>query len=88
MAAPAVVKERRRFHVWRGGPVPPGSDAITLWSLIIVRRRAADDEQLIRHEAVHVDQWRAFGVFGFHRRSRSDEHCHAARSSDRRFIHL
>ena len=61
-------RPRPRYRVWRGGPVPPGSDAITLWSLIIVRRRAADDEQLMRHEAVHVDQWRAFGVFGFLRR--------------------
>ena len=69
MAAPAAATRsqgtRRRYHVWRGGPVPPGSDAITLWSLIIVRRRAAADAQLMRHEAVHVDQWRAFGVFGF-----------------------
>ena len=62
--APAA-RTRRRYHVWRGGPVPPGSDAITLWSLIIVRRRAADDAELMRHEAVHVDQWRSFGVFGF-----------------------
>ena len=30
-------------RVWKGGPVPPGADAITLGSLVIVRRRSADD---------------------------------------------
>lgn len=54
--------------VWVGGPVPPGADAITLGSLVIVRRRAADDAELLAHEAAHVRQWRALGVFGFLRR--------------------
>lgn len=30
-----------------------------------VRRRWAEDERLGRHEAVHVAQWRRFGVAGF-----------------------
>jgi hypothetical protein len=51
--------------VWVGGPVPPGADAITLGSLIIVRRAAADDEHLMRHEQVHVWQWRQLGFIGF-----------------------
>lgn len=48
-----------------GGPVPPGADAITLGSLIFVRRRAAGSEQLLAHELVHVAQWRQLGVGGF-----------------------
>ncbi len=48
--------------------MPPGSAAITLGRLIIVRRRAAGDERLLRHELVHVRQWRQFGAIGFLRR--------------------
>lgn len=56
------------MRVWVGGPVPPGADAITLGSLVIVRRRAAGSERLLRHEAVHVEQWRRLGVVGYLRR--------------------
>jgi hypothetical protein len=45
--------------------VPPGADAITLGSLIIVRRASAGDEQLMRHEREHVRQWRELGVARF-----------------------
>src|SRR4051794_3120107 len=57
-----------RCVIWEGGPVPPGAAAITIGPVISVRTRAADDEQLLRHELVHVEQWRAFGVLGFLRR--------------------
>jgi hypothetical protein len=50
---------------WVGGPVPPGSAAITLGPLIIVRERAAGDQHLLRHELVHVEQWRQLGVVRF-----------------------
>lgn len=50
--------------VWVGGPVPPGADAWTLGSLVIVRR-AAGSALLLRHEQVHVGQWRRLGVVGF-----------------------
>ena len=45
--------------------MPPGSDAITIWSLISVRRAAADSAWLLRHEEEHVRQWRALGPLGF-----------------------
>jgi hypothetical protein len=51
--------------VWVGGPVPPGADAITLGSLIIVRRSAAGDAHLMNHERVHVWQWHELGILGF-----------------------
>ena len=51
--------------LWVGGPVPPGASAITLGRLIIVRRSAAGNERLLRHELVHVRQWRQLGVVGF-----------------------
>lgn len=51
--------------MWVGGPVPPGSAAITLGRLVIVRRSAAGDERLMRHELVHVRQWRELGVVRF-----------------------
>ncbi len=53
------------MRVWKGGPVPPGADAITLGSLVIVRRRAADDRRLMRHEEEHVRQWRELGKVRF-----------------------
>lgn len=52
-------------RVWVGGPVPPGADAWTLGSLIIVRRRAAGSRRLLSHEQVHVGQWRQHGFLGF-----------------------
>lgn len=48
-----------------GGPVPPGADAITLGSLISMRRGGADSGRLLAHELVHVRQWRMLGVGGF-----------------------
>ncbi|HUP70289.1 MAG TPA: DUF4157 domain-containing protein [Acidimicrobiales bacterium] len=48
-----------------GGPIPPGSAAITLGRLVIVRRASVDDERLMRHELVHVRQWRELGVIRF-----------------------
>lgn len=48
-----------------GGPVPRGAAAITLGRLVSVRARAAADEGLLRHELVHVRQWRTLGVVGF-----------------------
>jgi hypothetical protein len=54
--------------IWEGGPVPPGAAAITIGRVISVRQQAAGDELLLRHELVHVGQWRQFGVIGFLRR--------------------
>ena len=48
--------------------MPPGSEAITIWSVVSVRRRSAGDAVLLRHEAEHVRQWRELGVAGFLRR--------------------
>ncbi|MDP9402906.1 MAG: DUF4157 domain-containing protein, partial [Actinomycetota bacterium] len=59
------MRRRGDVWVWVGGPVPPGSAAITLGRLVIVRRSAAGDERLMRHELVHVRQWRELGVVGF-----------------------
>ena len=57
---------RRDDHwLWVGGPVPPGSAAITIGPVISVRSRAAGSVVLLRHELVHVDQWREQGPFGF-----------------------
>ncbi len=61
--------ERRGDHwLWVGGPVPPGYEAITIGSLISVRRRSAHSARLLLHEEVHVRQWRELGAFGFLRR--------------------
>jgi hypothetical protein len=57
--------ERHDDHVRLvGGPVPPGADAITLGRLVIVRRGAVSP-MLLRHELVHVRQWRRLGFAGF-----------------------
>lgn len=45
--------------------MPPGAAAITIGSVVSVRRRAAGNERLLRHELVHVRQWRRFGAAGF-----------------------
>lgn len=51
--------------LWVGGPVPPGAAAITLGRLVSVRRGAAGNARLLRHEAEHVRQWSERGVTGF-----------------------
>ena len=58
---------RRQGDHWLlvGGPVPPGSDAITIGSVVSVRRRYADDVRLLRHEEEHVRQWRELGYTRF-----------------------
>ena len=56
------------YWLWVGGPVPPGSAAITLGSLVIVRADAAKRtsfERLLRHELVHVRQYRELGYVRF-----------------------
>lgn len=59
------LQRRGDYWLWVGGPVPPGADAITIWSVISVRRSCADRVHLLRHEEEHVCQWRALGFFGF-----------------------
>ena len=48
-----------------GGPVPPGADAITVGSVISVREGHERSPYLMRHEAVHVQQWHRYGFVGF-----------------------
>jgi hypothetical protein len=59
------IKRRGDHWIWVGGPVPPGSDAITIGSLISVRKEAAGSAHLLRHEEEHVRQWRELGPVGF-----------------------
>jgi hypothetical protein len=60
----------RRDDHWLlvGGPVPPGAAAVTIGPVVSIRRRSVGSERLLRHEAVHVAQWRALGPVGFLRR--------------------
>ena len=58
-------ERRDGYRLWVGGPVPKGADGITLGSLVIVRAGHEDSAHLLRHELVHVRQWRRHGVLGF-----------------------
>lgn len=63
-----AIRRRGDLWLWDGGPVPPGSHAITLGSLVIVKRGALDapgGDRLLRHEAVHVRQYRERGFLPF-----------------------
>jgi hypothetical protein len=62
------LERRDGYWLWIGGPVPRGSGAITIGPVISVRRTRVGSARLLRHERVHVRQWREFGVFGFLRR--------------------
>ncbi len=62
------VEKRSGYWLVEGGPVPKGASAITLGPVVIVRPGRADSPYLMRHELVHVRQWRRYGVFGFLRR--------------------
>ena len=65
MFRPLRIERRDGYRLWEGGPVPPGADGITLGSLVIVREGHAQSPLLLRHEQVHVRQWRRYGVVGF-----------------------
>lgn len=58
-------ERRDGYRLWIGGPVPKGSDGITLGSVVIVREGSEHSTMLLRHEQVHVRQWRRHGVIGF-----------------------
>lgn len=45
-----------------GGPVPPGSDGLTIGRYIMIRKGHEDSEYLIAHEMVHVRQYWEQGV--------------------------
>ena len=62
------IERRDGYLLWVGGPVPPGASAITIGPLISMRRRAVGSTRLLRHELVHVRQWRHHGITGFLRR--------------------
>jgi hypothetical protein len=59
------IERRAGYTLWVGGPVPGGAAAITIGSWVSVRKRSAGNEHLLRHELVHVRQWRELGFFGF-----------------------
>jgi hypothetical protein len=59
------IERRDGYRLWVGGPVPRGADGITLGSLVIVRAGHAQSALLLRHEQVHVRQWRRYGLVGF-----------------------
>lgn len=59
------IERRAGYWLWVGGPVPPGYSGITIGSLISVRRDAAGDSHLLRHELEHVRQWHEHGPVGF-----------------------
>jgi len=59
------IERRDGYRVWVGGPVPKGADAITIRGTVIVRKGKENAPYLLRHEAVHVRQWRRYGIVGF-----------------------
>jgi hypothetical protein len=59
------IEQRDGYRLWVGGPVPKGVDGITLGSLVIVRPGHEGSPYLLRHEQVHVRQWRRHGPLGF-----------------------
>jgi hypothetical protein len=59
------IERRDGYRLWEGGPVPRGADGITFGSLVIVREGHAESALLLRHEQVHVRQWRRYGFVGF-----------------------
>jgi hypothetical protein len=67
-----AVERRNGYWLWVGGPVPPGSSGITLGPLVSVRTRAASNRHLLRHELIHVEQFRRHGFVGFLRRYVTD----------------
>jgi hypothetical protein len=45
----------------------PGASATTFGRFIFIRESRLGSARLLRHELVHVEQWRSLGVLGFAR---------------------
>ncbi len=58
------IERRDGYRLWAPGPVPRGFAGITVGSLIVTRS-AEPTAALVRHELVHVRQWRRHGHVGF-----------------------
>lgn len=58
-------ERRDGYTLWVGGPLPKGADGLTLGKVVIVRHGKEASPYLLRHELVHVRQWRRYGVLGF-----------------------
>ena len=63
-----AIERRDGYWLWVGGPVPRGASGITIGSVVSVRRGKETSTRLLRHELVHVEQYRRYGVLGFLRR--------------------
>lgn len=59
------LERRDGFFLWIGGPVPRGADGITVGRVVMVRNGRETSGYLLRHEQVHVRQWRRHGTVGF-----------------------
>lgn len=59
------LERRDGYWLWVGGPVAPGATATTWGPVVAVRRGHERSERLLRHELVHVEQWRRYGLLGF-----------------------
>lgn len=58
-------ERRDGYKLWIGGPVPPGASAITIGTVVSIRKGREHSAYLIRHERVHVRQWQEQGFFRF-----------------------
>src|SRR5688572_29130054 len=79
------IERRDGYWLWDGGPVSPGMAGTTIGSLVLIKRRAVGDARLLRHELVHVRQYRERGIprflvtyFGSYLRWRLRRHPHWA----------
>lgn len=59
------LERRDGYLLWVGGPVPKGADGITVGRMVMVRSGHEHSSYLLRHEQVHVRQWRRHGPIGF-----------------------
>ena len=58
-------QDRRRARILVVSWLVPGAAAMTIGSLVLVRRGREADRRLLAHELVHVRQWRELGIVGF-----------------------
>ena len=58
------LERREGYWLWTDGPVPRGASGITIGNLVIVRQ-GTPSPRLLRHELVHVRQFKRMGVLPF-----------------------
>lgn len=60
-----ITNKIARWIVGAAEKITPGTDAVTVWPFIFIKKEYANDQKLLRHERKHLEQWKRYWIVGF-----------------------